>query len=337
MRDRIQQGISLRRPLPNEVTVDEQHLAVTLRVERSDAAQETERFEGDEVDDALPRLHELWDLTKLEIPPVHGVGGRAFANARRGALRLLGPLLRQQSAYNGANARAMSVALNRSTRQQEDIEAIAKHALDAISVSLRRHTEALLELERTISRLEREVTRLTPLSVELDEVAFAERFRGTEEEVKARLKPLVGRIGSEGGIVDLAAGRGELLELLREAGVPSRGLETSGRLVDHCRAKTLDVQRREPLAFLEEAEPASLGGIVAFGLVTRLEPGSLVTLVQLAARALKPGGILLLDLSEPWSLASMHRYDTETVSWLLGQEQFNELQVDAGAITGRRA
>jgi hypothetical protein len=338
VRDRIRQGISLRRPLPSEAAVDEAHLAVSLRVERDDAEVEAAERERADLNEAVPVLHTQWNLVDAQYPRPGRLGGRLFSRALRLGRRVFRPVFNQQTEYNAANARAMSALMNRSLRQEEIVETIAGQAFDAIGSSLRGHTEALLELDRALAAIERDVSRVTPIDDEVDHLAFAERFRGSEAEAKERLRPHVDRLrAGDGEVVDLAAGRGELLELLVEAGIPSRGFETAVALIDRCREQGLPVERRDPLSALEDVDPGALGGVAAIGLVGALEPGAVVRLVRLASKALKPGGVLLLDHAEAAGFGANREYSSELVAWLLGQEGFESVEDAAGAVSGRRA
>src|SRR3954469_15586301 len=79
-----------------------------------------------------------------------------------------------------------------------------------------------------------EVDQLTELSRELttgyEELYedLEDTFRGTREDVKAKLTPYLDDITSvsgSGSVVDVGCGRGEWLELLRDAGVASYGVD----------------------------------------------------------------------------------------------------------------
>ena len=337
VRDRIRQGVSLRRPLPSDVAINEAQLAANLRVRRSEADHELEAAELEELHAAVPVLHQQWNLVDANFPKPARRGGRAFERALRIGRRLFRPVFNQQTEYNASNARAISALMNRSLRQEEILKTMVEEAFDAISVSLRRHTEALIEIDRSQSLIQRDLERVLPGEDEVDQLAFAQHFRGSEDEVKSRLKPYVSRLSSgDGDVVDLAAGRGELLELLAEAGTAGRGLETSVALVDHCRSKGLPVERRAPSSYLEDVPAGSLGGVAAVGLVGSVQPAELVRLTRLAWRSLTAGGVLLVDLAEAPRFGPTQSYSPELVRWLLSQEGFEDVEETGGAVSGRK-
>ena len=56
---------------------------------------------------------------------------------------------------------------------------------------------------------------------------FAERFRGSEEYVKKGQQFYLPYFTGRREVLDIGCGRGEFLELMREAGVPARGIDLS--------------------------------------------------------------------------------------------------------------
>jgi len=132
--------------------------------------------------------------------------------------------------------------------------------------------------------------------------AFEGHFRGTSAEVAERISPYVERLRGRGEILDLGCGRGEALEVFRQAGLPARGVDGSQAMVDACRAAGLEAERGDLFAALAAAAPGSLGGVVSFHVIEHLPAESLDRLVALAWRALAPGGLLLLETPNPLSL-----------------------------------
>ncbi len=120
--------------------------------------------------------------------------------------------------------------------------------------------------------------------------AFEEIFRGSEERVRDLLEPYVPLLRDHGPVLDVGCGRGELLELLQEAGVEARGVDVDDGMVARCRRKGLDVELADAVAYLERQEPASLGAIVASHVIEHLPYEELQRLFELARRSLAPGG-----------------------------------------------
>ena len=138
---------------------------------------------------------------------------------------------------------------------------------------------------------------------DFDYLAFEERFRGPEEIVRERQRHHADRFaGVEGEVVDLGAGRGELLELLRERGVDAFGVDASAEMVALAREKGLRSEHGDIFAFLASRPPASLGGIVCSHVLEHVWPADHVRFARLSAAALRPGGLLIVETPNPKSL-----------------------------------
>ncbi len=138
----------------------------------------------------------------------------------------------------------------------------------------------------------------------IDWLKFAECFRGSEADVKqrcARYVPLFQR--ATGVVLDLGCGRGELLEVLRAAGITARGVDTNAESIALCRAKGLDVLHGDMFAYLSDQPDGSLGGIACIQVVEHLPPGLVLELVRLTQRKLRPGAALAIETPNPESLA----------------------------------
>ncbi len=125
--------------------------------------------------------------------------------------------------------------------------------------------------------------------------AFENRFRGSRDELRARQRDYVELLRGHAPVVDLGCGRGELLELLRDAGIEARGVEGNASAVQECRAKGLDVAAGDLVAFLEQQAPAALGAVFAAQVAEHLEPARLQGLLAAAHRALRRDGLLVLE------------------------------------------
>ncbi len=144
---------------------------------------------------------------------------------------------------------------------------------------------------------------LRVLHAEASYLAFENRFRGTSDDIRERLRDYLPRLRKAAPVLDLGCGRGEALELLQAEGIECRGVDASSTMVSHCREKGLPAERRDVLDALSGADPESFGGIVSFHVIEHLEPGCIERLVQLAFAVLRPGGILVLETPNPLSVA----------------------------------
>ena len=94
----------------------------------------------------------------------------------------------------------------------------------------------------------------------------------------------------EGPVLELAPGRGEFLDLLREAGVAASGVDSDEGMVRAARAAGHDVQLSDALDGLRERPDGSVRGVFSAHFVEHLDPVALQAVVTESARALAPGG-----------------------------------------------
>jgi SAM-dependent methyltransferase len=133
------------------------------------------------------------------------------------------------------------------------------------------------------------------------ELAVAELLDGPVEGVRtarAAYLPVVRdarEAGATGPVFDVAPGRGEWLEVLRAAEVPARSASANPLVVRHCAELGQVLAEADALDALAGAGVRSLGAVTAFRLVERLTPDALARFVDLAARALQPGGVLVVE------------------------------------------
>jgi SAM-dependent methyltransferase len=130
-------------------------------------------------------------------------------------------------------------------------------------------------------------------------VAFEDRFRGSEEEIRARLTDYVGYFHGAADVLDIGCGRGEFLDLLKQSGVGAKGLDLNSEMVEVCRARGLDVVEADALGYLSSQPDESLGGLIAVQVIEHLQPDYLIGLLQTAFYKLKPGARLVLETINP--------------------------------------
>lgn len=96
-----------------------------------------------------------------------------------------------------------------------------------------------------------------------------------------------------GPVLELACGRGELLDLLRQAGVDAQGVDLDEGMVEAARAEGLDVRLGDALAELAGRPAGSLQGVFSAHFVEHLEPDALERMVAESARVLGAGGVFV--------------------------------------------
>jgi O-antigen chain-terminating methyltransferase len=126
---------------------------------------------------------------------------------------------------------------------------------------------------------------------------FEEEFRGSREAIKHKFEGYVRyyRAGSPAPVLDLGCGRGEFLELLKEASISGIGVDSNHNMVQKCREMGLDVSAGDLLEFLQSRKENSLGGIFCSQVVEHLPPDVLLKLIETAHARLNEGAPILLE------------------------------------------
>jgi SAM-dependent methyltransferase len=131
-------------------------------------------------------------------------------------------------------------------------------------------------------------------------LTFENTFRGSEELIRSRQAIYVPLLDGHEPVLDIGCGRGELLELLRDAGIPARGVDLDPAMVARCHAKGLtDVELGDAVAHVNGLEDSSLGAIVAAQVIEHLPYVALLELSRAAQRKLRPGGRLIVETVNP--------------------------------------
>jgi 2-polyprenyl-3-methyl-5-hydroxy-6-metoxy-1,4-benzoquinol methylase len=141
----------------------------------------------------------------------------------------------------------------------------------------------------------------TPIAI--DWFRFADVFRGSEDRIREHQKMYIAKFAGASGILDLGCGRGEFLEVAKQAGIPARGIDQSDECVAICRSKGLEAERAELFTYLDALPDASLGGVYCSQVVEHLPPERLPDLVQLLARKMNRGALAAIETPNPECLA----------------------------------
>ena len=173
-----------------------------------------------------------------------------------------------------------------------------------------------LQVAPRLARLERSTRAAPPPSAEaapsappappvlrMDYERFEDRFR-PETAVTAHQRRYAEILADAGRVVDVGCGRGELVAMLRERGVDAYGYELEPDFVTLAAERGLPVAQGDGIAHVAGLPAGSVGGVVASHVVEHLEPAEVLRLVEGAAEALRPGGILIMETPNPESLVA---------------------------------
>ena len=228
------------------------------------------------------------------------------------------------------------------------VDALSERA-DA-SAAAREQAERLVrELEERLARLERRAPAAGGTSVPVtvaaqpaaasvpDYFAFESRMRGSVDSIRDRQRLYVDALRDAAPVLDVGCGRGELLGLLRDAGVEARGIDADSDMVAYARGDGLDVEQADLVEYLQAAADASLGAIFMGQVVEHLPAPTLVQTFQLAAAKLRPGGVLIAETINPLSPIALRNYFAdlthaqplvpETLELLARQSGFAETEI----------
>ncbi len=123
-------------------------------------------------------------------------------------------------------------------------------------------------------------------------------FRGSRTDVLELFRPYVDDVTAvsfDGPVVDIGCGRGEWLELLREASLSAYGLDLNPITVDECVARGLDARKEDVVAHLSSLPDGSIRAITGFHIAEHLSLDGLLSIIESAFVALTPGGVLVLE------------------------------------------
>ncbi len=138
-------------------------------------------------------------------------------------------------------------------------------------------------------------------------VAFEDRFRGSNADITERLKIYLPKLAATNvgtkdmPILDLGCGRGEWLDLLREAGYTASGLDIN-RIMVQSISKELEAIEADAITYLQSLPNNCLGAVTGFHIIEHLPLPSLIDLVGETVRVLKPGGLAIFETPNPKNL-----------------------------------
>jgi len=171
--------------------------------------------------------------------------------------------------------------------------------------------------------------------------AFVEAFRGPRDVVKERLRGYLADIAAVDSalpVLDVGCGRGELLELLAEAGATAYGVETNPYFVETGCQRGLDVRLAGAIEHLEGVKEHSLRAVSAIQVAESLGIDELIAMLDLAVRAIEPGGLVIVETPNPGNLVvgassfyldPRHRQPIppELLAFVVGSRGFTDVEV----------
>jgi O-antigen chain-terminating methyltransferase len=282
--------------------------------------RERDDFDAVQAED-IALLHAFWDpLGPYTFTSHRGGVGRLIVAVKRWLRAIVRPVaavtLARQVEFNGAVARLLSAYAMRNNEslllKHDDLERRHRelHA---------RCGELLTEVRRLQARLEAVDRAAIPATAvatgtkpsdesapsPLSYLAFEEKHRGPGQAVREQQRAYLRHFaGAPGRVLDAGCGRGEFLDLLREAAVPAYGVDQDAEMAARAREQGLEVLVGDLLGHLAALPDASLGGIFAAQVIEHMTTDELFSFVRLAHAKLAAGGSFVAETINPCSLAT---------------------------------
>ncbi len=138
-------------------------------------------------------------------------------------------------------------------------------------------------------------------------VEFEDNFRGTAEDISARLSVYLPYLQQFSGdlsatVIDIGCGRGEWLKLLKNSDVNAIGIDMNGAMVEACEVQGLSALCMDAIHYLRQQPEGSLAAITGFHIIEHLPFEVLLSLFDAALRALRPDGLIIFETPNPENL-----------------------------------
>jgi SAM-dependent methyltransferase len=301
------------RPLPSPEAI---HAEVRRRVAAVYAAPPFEdvfRAEGD-----LLAWHDVLALARP--PTVPGRISRFKAALKMKLARALHWLFLRQVKFNHAVAvhacesARVAAALDGNVLELFTTVKTLQRDVDALQERLRRSDARVAELEAAVTIMRLRNERSTPATdkpAAVDAFALHDHLQGPRGDTMQRLRVYLDYFADAGKVLDLACGRGELVELLEAEGVAVCGVDADADMADYCQSRGLPVTRAEAADYLDEQPDGSLGGVFLGRSAERLDPAALVGLLKICRSKLRPGGAIVVEAVNPTCPEALARFSED--------------------------
>lgn len=188
----------------------------------------------------------------------------------------------------------------------ESLAAELKKIHELIPVAAKRNDSLIAALDQKIETVAVRVRDVTnPLVASSSTTAGDFLYRRIEDGLRGPVDvaDYVALVRAQQPVIDVGCGRGEFLVACRDAGITARGFDTNERSVADLVARGIEATVAGVPGCFAAIDAASIGTIVAMHVVEHLPVDALFALFTEAARALRPGGLLILETPNAESLA----------------------------------
>jgi 2-polyprenyl-3-methyl-5-hydroxy-6-metoxy-1,4-benzoquinol methylase len=194
-------------------------------------------------------------------------------------------------------------------RSMKDVQASMWADLERMRLEYERliHTELRMIRQRALIAAPSVDHALPPAAVQspmpFDYARFADRFRGSEEYVRANQQIYISYFTGKRNVLDIGCGRGEFLGMMQENGVQAVGIDLDDESVAICKSKGLTAEKADLFTYLANLPDAALDGVFSSQVIEHLPPERLPEMLKLAAAKLQRGGVIAIETPNPECLA----------------------------------
>ena len=288
------------------------------------AAFTQNHFSRDQAEKTLSYLFELRDhIAELQEEIIQAQSAQK-SELKEAVAELQEEIIQAQSAQKSELKEAVARLQEEITRAQSAQKSEMEEAIAELSKQIKGQNLPILDMQRTMQLLLEEARKRLPEPISIEQIEnmvkeedhlldamyvdFENKFRGTREKVKERVKvylPYVEdalKAANDALVLDIGCGRGEWLEILKENDIIAKGLDLNRIMVAQCRDLGLDVIESDMIEYLRNLKNNTLSVVTGFHIVEHLPFKTLITLFDESLRVLKPGGLVIFETPNPENL-----------------------------------
>jgi glycosyltransferase involved in cell wall biosynthesis/2-polyprenyl-3-methyl-5-hydroxy-6-metoxy-1,4-benzoquinol methylase len=140
---------------------------------------------------------------------------------------------------------------------------------------------------------------------------FEDIFRGPESLIRDRQRFYLPILREYARVLDVGCGRGEMLDLLREAGISAAGIDLDEGMIKRCLERGHTVVQADALEYLRQQPDGSIPAIFCAQVIEHLTFEELRTFLLLSRAKLEAGGALIAETVNPHSLEAFKTFWTD--------------------------